>query len=551
MRAEIQGQIRESLAAVRGVFSNRDIRRVQFAFAGSIIGYYAYLTAVAVFAFHHGGATAVGVFTFVRLAVAAVVAPLAASIGDRFRRERVMIGSDLARAVTVSIAAAAVFTGAPSLVVYALATLTTVVGTVFRPAEAALIPTLARSPEELTAANLSSSTFDSVGLFAGPALGAALLVVGGPGTVFCVTVATFTWSALLLTRVHTSPPAPATGAALEEHRGVWAGFRAIRAEPRLRLLIGLYGAQCVVAGVLNVLVVATALDLLDLGNAGVGLLEAVLGVGALVGAAVVLSLVGRKRLAADFGLGLVLWSAPLAVLGLLPHAGVALVALAVVGVGNTLVDVTAITLVQRTSPREVVGRVFGVLESMLIAALAAGALLAPALIAVVGIRGGLVAVGVALPVLTALCWRKLAVVDVGAAVPEDRLAAVRQVPFLSTLPLPGIEGLAAGLQRVELAAGEVLFERGDVGDRFFIVAEGSVEIDLPGGVKVEEAPCYVGEIALLHDIPRTATVRAAVPSVLWALERDDFLTAVLGHARSRRAADEIASARLGALPLAS
>jgi CRP-like cAMP-binding protein len=121
------------------------------------------------------------------------------------------------------------------------------------------------------------------------------------------------------------------------------------------------------------------------------------------------------------------------------------------------------------------------------------------------------------------------------------------VPFLSTLPLVGIEDLAARLERVELASGEVLFERGDAGDRFYIVTEGTVEIDLPDGVKIEEAPCYVGEIALLHDIPRTATVRAAHPSVLWALERDDFLSAVLGYARSHRAADEIAAARLGAV----
>jgi hypothetical protein len=209
------------------------------------------------------------------------------------------------------------------------------------------------------------------------------------------------------------------------------------------------------------------------------------------------------------------------------------------------VDVTAVTLVQRTTPREVVGRVFGILESMLIAALGAGALLAPALIAVIGIRGALLAVGLALPVLTALCWRQLAVVDRGAAIPDDRLAAVRQVPFLSTLPLPGIEGLAMRLERIEVPAGKVLFERGDVGDRFYIVTEGTVEIDLPAGTKIEHAPAYVGEIALLHEIPRTATVRAATACVLWALERDDFLTAVLGHDRSRRAADDIASARLG------
>ena len=538
--------MRESLVALRSVYANRALRRVQFAFAGSIIGYYAYLTGVAVFAFHDGGATAVGVFSAVRVGAASVVAPLAGSIGDRFRRERVMIGSDLARLVTVAASAAAVFSGAPSIVVYTFATLTTVFGTVFRPAEAAILPTLARSPDELTAANLSSSTFDSIALFAGPALGAAILVVGGPGTVFCAAIATYAWSALLLTGVRTDPPPSAAEADGGEHGGLWAGFRAIRAEPRLRLLIGLYGAQCVVAGVLSVLVVVMALSLLGLGNAGVGLLDSMLGVGAVVGAAVVLALVGRGRLAAGFGLGLVLWSAPLAVLSLLPHTAVAVLALMVVGVGNTMVDVTVVTLVQRTAPREVAGRVFGVVHSMVTGGFGLGALLAPALIALVAVRGTLLTVGLTLPVLTALCWRKLRVVDAGAGVPEERLDAVRGVPFLSSLPLAAVEGLAGRLERIDLAAGEPLFERGDAGDRFYIVTEGAVEIELPEGVKVEEAPTYVGEIALLHDIPRTATVRGSVPSVLWALERNDFLDAVRGHARSHRSAGDIAAARLAA-----
>jgi MFS family permease len=539
-------QISESLTAVRSVFANSDLRRVQLAFAGSIVGSYAYVIAINVFAFHHGGATAVGVFNFARLGVAALVAPLAASITDRYPRERVMFASDLIRVAIIGGAAAAVFAGAPSLVVYVLGTFNAVFGVVFRPAASALLPTLVRSPEQLIAANLSMSTFDSLGAFAGPALGAGLLVVGGTGSVFCVTAATFAWSAALISRVRAGVPTPFRDAEEGEHHGIWAGLRTIRTEPRLRLLIGLYGAQAVAVGALSVLVVATALDLLSLGNAGVGLLEAMSGLGSLVGAAVVLSLVGRKRLASDFGLGLVAWGVPLAILGLVPNVAVALVALAVLGAGNTAVDVSAMTLLQRAAPGEVAGRVFGVLESVFVGALGAGSLLAPALIAAIGLRGALVAIGVTLPLLVALRWRKLAAMDTSDTVSESRLAAIQQVPFLASLPLATGEGLARRLERVDLAQGEVLFELGDVGDRFYIVTEGAVEIDLPEGVKVEEAPCYVGEIALLHDIPRTATVRAARASVLWALARDDFLAAVTGHAASRSAAGEIAGARLSA-----
>ena len=293
---------------MQGVFANPDLRRVQLAYAGSSIGNFAYGVAIAVYAYEHGGATAVGVVTAIRQVIAAVIAPFAASLADRFPRERVMLASDLGRVVTVGVDDAALVTQhSPALAVYVVATMTTILGTVFRPAEAALIPVLARTPEELTAANVSSSTFDSLGVFVGPAIAAFLLASSG------------TAAALRLHRrspsrgARTSSPASARRPAPRprEHaaRGSnrprsSAGFNAIAAEPRLRLLIGLYGAQCFVAGALGVFVVVIALQLLGLGTAGVGLLQAACGVGALLGAAVSLSLVARARIAADFAIGL-------------------------------------------------------------------------------------------------------------------------------------------------------------------------------------------------------------------------------------------------------
>ncbi len=544
-----RGRLGESVAALRGVFANPDIRRIQFAFAGSVVGTYAYSIAVSVYAYRHGGATAVGVFSFVRLGAASLVAPLAASIADRHRRERVMLGSDSLRVLTIAAAAAAAFAHAPPIVVYVLATLTTIAGTVFRPAEAALLPTLARSPEELTAANVSSSTFDSLGSFIGPALGALLLVAGGPGVVFALTAVTFAWSASFVARVHPAAAAPVTHASVHEPSpGLLGGVRAIRHEPRLRLLIGLYASQCIVAGALGVLIVVTALKLLSMGNSGVGVLEAASGIGSLIGAAVVLGLVSRNRLASDLGLGIVLWGAPLILLGLVPNTAVAILAVGVVGLGNTLVDISAMTLLQRTAPSGVAGRVFGVLESMCVGALAVGALLAPGLIAVIGVRGALISVGSMLPVLVALRWRALQTIDAGAAVPQVRLAALRTVPFLAPLPAQTLEFLAPRLTPLELAAGETLFALGDAGDRFYILVRGSLRVRLPEETKIEEAPAYTGEIALLRDIPRTATVEAATDCSLWALEREDFLAAVSGHGRSLTAADQVASARLGFSP---
>jgi MFS family permease len=547
--SSLTARIGQSLGAFRGVFANQDIRRVQFAFAGSVTGSYAYGIGIAVFAYDHGGVTAVGALTAVRLATASVVAPFAASLADRHRREHVMLVSDLLRFTTIGITAVAAQQHWGAFVVYAAALLTTVSGTVFRPAEAALLPTIANSPEELTAANVSSSTIDSVGSFVGPALGAFLLALSSPALVFAFTALTFAWSASLVARVRSTRPQAAVADDAEADRhGLLAGVRAIRREPRLRLLIGLYGAQAFVAGAWSVLVVVTALRLLELGSAGVGILEAASGIGSILGAGVMLALLVRQRLAEDLAIGIFLWGAPLIVLGLVVNTGVAVLAFALVGLGNTLVDVSAITLLQRTTPAAVAGRVFGVVESMVVAGMALGALLAPVLVGIGGPRVALIVTGAVLPILVLLTFTRLRVIDDGAGVDDEIIDALRRVPFLAPLPLATLEFLGGRVAAVELSAGRVLFKEGDAGDRFYILTSGSLEIGLAEGTKREEAPAYVGEIALLRDVPRTATVEAESECRFWAIDRSDFLAAVTGHAGSSGMAQDIVSARMGAMP---
>ncbi len=519
-------RISESVDAFRGVFRNPDIRRIQLAFAGSVTGNYAYSIAVAVYAYRQGGATAVGILTFARLGAGAAVAPLAASIVDRHPRQRVMLASDLVRVATMGGLALSAMLHSAALVVYALAVVTTVSSTIFRPAESALLPTLANSPEELTAANVSSSTIDSVASFVGPALGALLLAAAGPTVVFFVNAGSFAWSALLVARVHGPDNVielSANSGEDDDHEGLLAGVRAIRREPRLALLIGLYAAQTLVAGALGVLTVVTALRLLDLGSAGVGILEAASGIGSIIGAGVMLGLIGRNRLGENLGAGIFLWGAPIVLLGVFTNTPIAIMAFLLVGLGNTLVDISAITLLQRTTPAAVAGRVFGVLESALIAGLAFGALAAPALVAIAGPRNALIVTGALLPAVAALAWRQLRHVDDGATVDRQVVDALRGVPFLAPLPVGTLELLAKQVVPVELAADQPLFERGDHGDRFYVLTEGTIEIELPDGAKREEAPAYVGEIALLRDVPRTATVTAITDCTFLALERDDFL----------------------------
>lgn len=540
----------DSLRALHDVFRNPSLRRLELAWVGSVAGDWSSAVALGVFAYQSGGTAAVGLVGAIRFLPSAAVAPFAAILGDRYRRERVMVSSDLARALAMGTAAFLVLVDGPAGVVYGLAGLVSVVSTAFQPAQAALLPSLARSPGELTAANVASSTTESVGSFAGPALGGLLLAATGPGVVFAVTAGTFAWSALLVSQIRASGPGRPDEAEARPGLGkeALAGFRAIAHEARLRLLVGLYAAQTLVAGALNVLVVVCALDLLEMGESGVGFLNSAVGVGGLAGAGVALALVGRRRLGVGLGCGLVLWGAPIALIGVWPEQAVALILLAVVGVGNTIVDVAGLTLLQRAVPDEVLARVFGVLESLVVGTIGLGAIAAPLLVGALGIPGALVATGAVLPILAALTWRRLAAIDAAAAVPEERLDLLRRIPIFAPLPAPVIEHLAGSLEPASVGAGAVVFRQGEPGEGFFVVAAGEVDVVADGrALATVGAGGYFGEIALLRDVPRTATVRARTATELFELDRDEFITAVTGHPASAEAADAVIAARLGRL----
>jgi MFS family permease len=546
----LRRRLGESLRAFAAVFHNDDLRRLELAWSGSIIGQWGYEVALAVFAYRAGGATAVGLVALVRLLPAAVVAPFAALLGDRFRRKRIMVASDLARAGAMAGAAAAVFGGAPPATVYALAAIAAVAGTAFGPAQSALLPSLARSAEELTAANATSTTLESVGFFVGPALGGLLLAVTSVGAVFTMTAALFLWSAFVLGRISGDSHGGQGAGAESILRETLAGFRAVVVERRLRILVGLYGAQTLAAGILRVLLVVTALQVLDLGPSGVGFLNSAIGIGALVGMLVMLTLIGTSRLVAVFGLGILLWGAPLVLLGIWPSVAAAVVLLGVLGVGNTLVDVAGLTLLQRAAPDEVRARVFGVLESVFLATIAIGAILAPLLTAVLGARGALIAAGSGLSVLVLLFWRPLNAVDAAAPVPESELALLRVIPIFAPLPSMTLEQLASHLSHVSVPAGQVVFRQGEPGELFYVIGGGEVAVAVDGRPQVTLGRgAYFGEIALLRDVPRTATVTALTEVELYALERDVFIAAVTGHSPSAEAADAVIASRLGSAAL--
>ncbi|MDX6505852.1 MAG: hypothetical protein QOG06_496 [Gaiellaceae bacterium] len=537
--------LRGSLRAAREVFHNRALRRLQLAWGGSIIGSWAYTIALVVFAYRHGGASAVGLIGLIRWLPAAVSSPLAAVLGDRYPRVPVMLTADLLRAAGLAAMAACVLTHAPVAAVYVLASAVAVITTAFQPAQAALLPSLASTPEELTAANVSSSTLEGLGFCVGPALGGILLSVSSVWVVFVVTASTFLWSALMLAPLLriTEPPLTQERPRLLDE--ATAGFRTIGRDRRLRLVVGLFSAQTLVNGAFGVLITVSALQLLHLGPSGVGYLNTAVGVGGVIGGIISLALVGHRRLATTFGIAVAGTGGPLMLLGGVPSTAAALVAFGLIGFANIVCDVSGFTILQRGTPSDVLARVFGVLHSLFYATVAIGAVSAPLLIHAAGTRWTLIAVGALLPILAALTHASLARLD-AEPVDTERLGLLQAIPIFSPLSPPVLEQLAARLVPVAAKAGEDIIRRGDHGDRFYVVRSGEVEVLVDDRPPRREGPgSYFGEIALLRDLPRTATVRAATDVELYALDRDHFLPAVTGHGDSAQAAEAVIGSRLG------
>jgi len=541
----------ETARALRGVLSSPALRRLQVAWALSMTGSLAFLVTLSVVAYRHGGgATGVGILMVARMAVSAVFAPFTAVLADRWSPRRTMIAADLLRAVLVVLLAVAVGMDAGIGAVYVLACLIAIVTTAFRPAQAALMPALARTPEELTAANAIAITIESTAIFLGPGLGGLLLAVSGTTTTFVVCAGMLLWSAALVVlvpepeRVQAAPLGP--GEPLG--RMLTGGVRALWTSPLLAAVVGVYALQAVVAGALAVFTVVLALEVLHIGNAGVGYLDSAFGVGGILGGAAAAALAGGQRLALAFAAGVLAWGIGIALVGVADSTALVCLLLAGVGVGNTVVDVAAITLLQRSAPAEVIGRVFGVLEAIMLTSIGLGSLLAPALIAGLGVRTTIVVTGLSLPVAVALTGRWLVRLDHVSPATAAHVRLLRELAVFAPLPQPALEQLAAHLRPISVLEGAEVVRQGEPGDDFYIVESGALAVTVGREPRPPiHAGGFFGEIALLRQTPRTATVTATEDCRLLALDRERFLAAVTGHAESASVADLVVSRRLAAL----
>jgi MFS family permease len=528
------------------VWRNNRLRRVEVAYASSAASETAYLVALGVFAYQAGGALAVGVVGLIRMVPAALLTPFAALLGDRYSRERVLLFVALSSAVALASSAVAFYLGPIEALIYALAAFHAAVSTLFRPVLGALVPSLATTPRELVAANGVSMALESVGMLIGPLVGGVLVATASPGVAFAFGAAAYLLAMFLLGQVHVEKalavrePGDAGGAA----RALVAGVRLAASEPNPRLIVALGGAQSVVRGALNVLIVVLTFRLLQVDSAWVGYLSAAIGAGGLLGAVVSPILAGR-RLAVPFGIGLILWGLPIALIAVWTSPAAALVLLAIVGFGNSIEDVALYTLLQRMVPDELLARVFGVVFAVAVVGLGVGSIAAPALVAALGVRGALVATGCFLVAVTLLVWRRLVAIDAVAVAPARELALLSTVPLFEPLSVAAKEHLASRIASRSVPAGTTIVSEGEPGDYFYIIVEGHAEVSMRGEHIRSQGPGEsFGEIALLQDVPRTATVTARDEMELCTIRRGDFLAVVTGHPAVRAAGEAVVRERL-------
>jgi hypothetical protein len=506
------------------------LRRVLGAYLGFIVCDHAHWIAILVWAYDLGGVRGAGAMAIAQLVPAMLLASPVAALLGRVPRTRALTLGYLAQAVTLVAVGAAITVGVSVPVVVAASVPMAVAITLTRPVHHATLPEISETTGDLTASNAASGTVEAAATLLGPLACALLIGHVGPGGVIVGAGAVAAVGATLtatLVREGRTPPGP-TVPVLR----VGETLRAVVADPAARTLVGLTAALYVLVGMIDILIVVLAIDLLGMGDSGPGVLTAMIGLGALLGASLTFVLVGRDRLAPLLVTAGVVTGASFAFAGAARSVTVAAALVALTGAGRLFFDVTTRTFEQRLLPDRLLVALFGVQEAVIMAGMAVGAVLAPLLVALLGARGAF-AGAVLLPLLALLAWPRLRRYDASTAVPLDVLALLHRVPILTVLSPRVVERLASESVPLSVPAGRAVVTEGDEGDQFYVVAHGRLEVTHGSDVVRELGEGgWFGELALLRAVPRTATVTAVTDVSLYGLGRDAFLSAVAGVPRA-------------------
>jgi MFS transporter/cyclic nucleotide-binding protein len=524
---------------VRTALRHRDLRLLFGALVASATGSWAYNVALLAFVYQQTHSLGwVGAAGLGRFVPALLTSAYGGVIAERFERVRVMVCSDLLCVVWQGLLVVVAATdGSPTLAI-ALGALTSVSNVPYNPAVAATLPEIA-DEEELVAANALNGTIENLVVIAGPAVGAGLLALGNPAITFALNAGTFALSALLVSRMRArSRPSDVTeGGEAGPIAQMAAGALAIGSSSAVALLVAFCALVSFIYGTDTVLLVSASVEKLDTGPDGFGYLLAGLGVGGIVMAGVVDRLSARGRLAWLIIAGTAAYCLPTAVLTVVHEPVVAFVIEVVRGGGTLVVDVLAITALQRTVAQEMVARVFGVFFAIILGAISLGTVLTPPLVSAVGLDAALIIMAVAptalalvgLPALLAL--DRAAVGRVAALAP--RIAALEGLGIFAAARRPTLERLAAAAGPIAVRAGTAIVTEGEAADALYVITAGAFDVtsrgeggDEPRHIRTMGPGSLFGEIGVLEGIPRTATVTAAGEGELLRISGAAFLEAL-------------------------
>lgn len=503
------------------------------------------------YAYARDGATGSMVIVLVQLVPSVFLSPFLGAIADRRRPATVLSVSYGLQAVFLGALALIVGLNGPLFLAYPVAAFAALALDVARPAQAALLPALVRSPEELTTANIVSSWTDGAASLAGPVMAGVVIALGGIDKAIAVTAGANAVAVLLTLAARSGSVVAATDTedAEEEETSVLANLRHTVSDPVTRLLLGMNTFYYLLVGSLDLICVVLAVSVLHLGRGAAGYLNGAVGAGATVAGIVTVSFAGRSRLARILALALFACATALALLGVYPSVATAFILMALLGLAGTVFSTAARTLLQRAAPPDATAGVFAVLESTTSLGLASGTVVVRLGIALGGIRSADLAPAACCLAIVLLAWPRLRQVDAAANIPQVELRLLRSIPIFSRLAPPVIEGVARRLVRLDVPPQTAVVREGDAGDRYFAIADGVLAVTRRGKLlrRLGRGEGF-GEIALVNDAPRTATVTTESPALLYGLDKEPFLVVLTGHA-SAHAATRTVMTRYGDLDL--
>jgi MFS family permease len=538
---------------VRVAVADRNIALLAASLGAWVAAEWAFLLALSVHAYALGGVQAVGVVGALRILPTAIFAPWAAVLADRYSRNYLLAVIHAVWAVQLVVLALLAYVDAPLALVYAVVVVGALVAAPFRPTINALVPQLVKRPEELTAANAVYGGTEAIGTLLGPLLAGGLLAIFAPPALFAFIALMCATGAVASLGIR-SPFRPAREYSPRPTRAssLLAGFSALVAQPAERTIFTLFMGQGLMRGLLNVFIVSAAAAVLGLGDSGTGLLFAALGLGGLAGALLGIRIVTPRRLGPAFVAGVSAWGIALIAIAAWPIPIFACMVLIGLGLGNAVEDIAGVALLQRVIPDHRQGRAFGAFWGAAGLTIGLGSVLAPPLVAALGLRWAMAVSGFFLCTLVAFGWARIRMLEQTSA-PEGATAALRSQPIFAPLPPLVLERLARALHSTRVSAGETVVRQGSPGDRFYVIDQGvfSVVVDSREVRHLGPGDAF-GETALLREMPRTATVSATSDGRLWWLEPDVFVPAVTGHRASSVAATRVIDEHLArARPAAS